>query len=189
MAGLIAVYDACVLYSAPLRDLLMRLALTDLFRARWSADIHEEWMRSVLKDRPDLKREQLDRTRELMDRSVLDCLVTGYEGLIHGLHLPDKDDRHVLAAAIRCGAQIIVTFNLSDFPSKGLKPHAIEAQHPDDFILDLIGLAPEVVIEAAKEHRASLKRPPKTVEEYLETLARQQLPGTVAFLRKSAALL
>ncbi len=189
MSGLIAVYDACVLYSAPLRDLLMRLAVTDLFRAKWSADIHEEWMRNVLKDRPDLKREQIERTRELMDSHVLDCLVTGYEGLIEGLHLPDKNDRHVLAAAIRSGAQVIVTFNLSDFPSKALKPHGIEAQHPDEFLLDLIDLAPQVVIGAAKAHRASLKKPPKTVREYLETLDRQQLPGTVAFLGKSASLL
>ena len=78
MATFAAVYDACVLYPAPLRDLLMHLALTDLFRARWTADIHEEWMRSVLRDRPDLSREKLERVRGLMDAHVRDCLVTGY---------------------------------------------------------------------------------------------------------------
>ena len=116
MASFVAVYDACVLYPAPLRDLLLRLALTDLFRARWTERIHEEWMRSVQRDRPDLTPEQLQRTRELMDLSVPGCLVTGYEGLIENLNLPDPDDRHVLAAAIRCQAGVIVTYNLKDYP-------------------------------------------------------------------------
>ena len=71
------IYDACVLYPAPLRDFLMRLALTDLFRARWSRDIHDEWIRNVLKDRADLTPLQLERTRNLMDSHVRDCLVTG----------------------------------------------------------------------------------------------------------------
>lgn len=88
MASFVAVYDACVLYPAPLRDLLLRLALTDLFRARWTERIHEEWMRSVLKDRSDLSAQQIQRTRELMDLSVPDCLVTGYEGLTKILICP-----------------------------------------------------------------------------------------------------
>jgi hypothetical protein len=71
----IVVYDACVLYPAPLRDLLMQLALTNLFQARWTAEIHDEWIRSVLSDRPDIKPESLLRCRELMDRHVSDCLV------------------------------------------------------------------------------------------------------------------
>ena len=66
MANFTVVYDACVLYPAPLRDLLMRLALTDLFRARWTQEIQEEWMRNVLVNRPDLTREQLDRHRTLL---------------------------------------------------------------------------------------------------------------------------
>ncbi len=99
MASFTAVYDACVLHLAPLRDLLLRVALTDLFRARWTDEIQAEWVRSVLERRPDLKPEQLRRTREPVDRSVPDCLVTGYEGLVGGLNLPDPDDRHALAAA------------------------------------------------------------------------------------------
>ena len=88
MASFTAIYDACVLHPAPLRDLLLRVALTDLFRARWTEEIHAEWVRSVLDRRPDLKPEQLRRTRELMDRSVPDCLVTGHEGLVESLKLP-----------------------------------------------------------------------------------------------------
>lgn len=115
MANFVAVYDACVLYPAPLRDLLLHLALTDLYRARWSERIHDEWMRSVLASRPDLSAEKLARTRSLMDSAVPDCLVTGFEGLIEHVSLPDPDDRHVLAAAIRCQAGVIVTYNTRDF--------------------------------------------------------------------------
>ncbi len=93
-----AIYDACVLYPAPLRDFLMWLALTDLFRARWTEEIHAEWMRNVLNNRSDLTKEQLTRTKNLMNANVRDCLVTDYESLIETLVLPDLDDRHVLAA-------------------------------------------------------------------------------------------
>lgn len=97
------IYDACVLYPAPLRDLLMRLALTDLYRARWTDMIHDEWTRNVLKQRPDLKAEDLQRTRSLMNSHVRDSLVTGFEHLIPSVELPDADDRHVVAAAIHGG--------------------------------------------------------------------------------------
>ncbi|MCA3219062.1 MAG: PIN domain-containing protein, partial [Burkholderiales bacterium] len=103
------VYDACVLYPAPLRDLLMRLALADLYRARWTDAIHNEWIRALLARRPDLKREDLERTRELMNLHVRDSLVTGFEPLIPSVELPDADDRHVVAAAIHCGASLILT--------------------------------------------------------------------------------
>src|SRR5277367_2343591 len=93
----------------------MHLALTGLFRARWSADVHEEWISSLLRKRPDLTRDKLERTRRLMDQHARDALVTGYEDLIPGLRLPDPDDRHVLAAAIRSHADVIVTMNLRDF--------------------------------------------------------------------------
>jgi predicted nucleic acid-binding protein len=142
VASFTAVYDACVLYPAPLRDLLLRVALTDLFRARWTEEIHAEWVRSLLERRPDLKPEQLRRTRELMNISVPDCLVTGYEGLVGALKLPDPDDRHVLAAAIRCQAGVIVTYNLADFPSQALDPYGIAAQHPDEFVVHLFDLSP-----------------------------------------------
>src|SRR5579863_9090922 len=137
MATFTALYDACVLYPAPLRDLLMHLAMADLFRARWTDRIHDEWIRSVLANRPDLRREQLERTRRLMNAHILDCVVTGYEHLIDRLKLPDPNDRHVLAAAIRAGADVIVTMNLDDFPVKVLGPYGIEPQHPDVFVLHL----------------------------------------------------
>lgn len=116
MAGYTALYDACVLYPAPLRDLLLQLSLSHLFRARWSASIHDEWIRNVLQDRPDLTSEQLNRTRSLMDAAVPDALVRGYAKLVATLELPDPEDRHVLVAAICGRCDVIVTFNLRDFP-------------------------------------------------------------------------
>lgn len=189
MSHFTVLYDACVLYPAPLRDLLMHLAVTDLFRAKWTHAIHDEWIRNVLHDRPDLKPEQLRRTRDLMNAHVRDCLVTGYEPLIDAVMLPDPDDRHVLAAAIRAGADLIVTFNLRDFPEASLKPYGIEAQHPDDLLTFQLDLAPNIVCAAVKRHRASLRNPPKSVDEYLATLEVQGLAQTVAGLRRFAELI
>ncbi|MAO60833.1 MAG: PIN domain-containing protein [Alcanivorax sp.] len=177
------IYDACVLYPAPLRDFLIRLALSGLFAARWSDDIQNEWSRNLLEDRPELAG-QLPRTIELMNQAVPDCRVTGYENLIAGLTLPDPDDRHVLAAAVVAGAQLIVTFNLRDFPEAVLARFGIEAVHPDDFVVQQFDLHEARVIETAKNHRGSLKKPPKGVEEYLETLAAQGLVVTVDRLRE-----
>lgn len=189
MEGLIAFFDANVLYPAPLRDLLMRLALTNLFQAKWSARVHNEWTAALLRERPDLTRAQLERTRALMDAHVQDALVHHFEDLIEGLRLPDPDDRHVLAAAIRGHASIIVTLNLRDFPDEILAPYGIEAWHPDAFILHLLDLAPERVVSAVREHRTSLRRPPKTVAEYLATLEASGLAQTVMELRAYAAAL
>ena len=178
------VYDACVLYPAPLRDLLMHLALSDLYRARWSDMIHDEWIRSVRANRPDLSQERLEQTRARMNYAVRDCVVTGFEYLIDSIQVPDPDDRHVAAAAIHSGASLIVTFNLKDFPLEALKPYNLAAQHPDDFIVDLLDLHPAGVLEAAANHRRSLKNPPKTANEYLDTLLAQGLTQSVAVMRQ-----
>jgi predicted nucleic acid-binding protein len=179
-----AVYDACVLYPAPLRDLLMELALTDSFRARWSEEIHQEWIRNVLKNRPDLNESQLLKTKGYMDANVRDALVTDFESLIPSLNLPDKDDRHVLAAAIRCGADVIVTFNLKDFPSDYLSTFDVEAQHPDEFILYLLDLYPVQVCSAAEKVRQRLRNPVMDHEKYLANLLRQSLPQTVSRMKE-----
>ena len=189
MPPLIVFYDACVLYPAPLRDLLVNLAIVGPFQAKWTLQVQEEWVRSLLENRPDLKRERLDRTCALMNRSVRDCLVTGYESLIPALMLPDLDDRHVLAAAIVVRADVIVTFNLADFPALAMQPHGIMAQHPDDFIRSQLDSAPEAVLLAVREQRAGLINPRKTAAELLDTLEKQGLRETVAHLRHFSLLL
>lgn len=180
----IVVYDACVLYPAPLRDLLIRVALTGVVRARWTDRILDECFRSILADRPDLTAEKLERTRAAMNRAVPDALVTGHESLMAGIALPDADDRHVLAAAIRAGAQVIVTANLRDFPKDKLEPVGLEAMHPDDFVLDCIDLAPAAVCAAVEAQAAALRNPPQTRAELLETLQQNGLVQAVARLRE-----
>jgi hypothetical protein len=181
--GRIALLDASVLYPAPLRDLLMHLAEAGLFRAKWTDAIHDEWTRAVLRHRPDLRRERLERTRALMEVAVPDARVEGYEGLVARLTLPDADDRHVLAAAIHVGASVIVTANLADFPAAVLAPFGCAAQHPDAFVCQLIAESAERVCGAVRLQRGSLRSPPKTAREYLSTLERQGLVRTVAALR------
>jgi len=189
MQKIIVVYDACVLYPAPLRDLLMHLAMTGLYQAKWTNEIHDEWIRNVLANRPDLKRSQLERTRILMNQHIHDGLIEGYGHLIPSLKLPDPDDRHVLAAALYSSASIILTYNLKDFPAKSLSNYNIEAMHPDKFLTQLIDLGPDIVCSGIKRLRGTLKNPPVSINKYLEILEKQSLPNTVKKLETLANLL
>lgn len=166
----------------------MRLALTDLFKAHWTDQIHDEWINALLREGKH-SRESLERVRVLMNANVRDALVTGYEPIIDTIVLPDPDDRHVLAAAIRCGADAIVTFNIKDFPAAVLAPLNIEVIHPDDFIYYQLDMAPSVCCTAFRTQRAALKNPPLDVDTFLAALQRQQLPQTVSCLRQFAELL
>lgn len=167
----------------------MQLAMTGLYRACWSNRIHDEWMRNVLKNRPDLSSEHLERTRHLMNAHAPDCLVEDFQSLESSVMLPDPDDRHVLAAAIKSGADYIVTFNLKDFPKSALEPWELEAQHPDTFLVDLFNMAPNAVTDAVRECRQRLKNPPKSVEDYLAILGRQGLPEFTRLLNSQKTLL
>jgi predicted nucleic acid-binding protein len=179
----VVLYDACVLYPAPIRDLLIRIANTGIVRVRWSARILDECFRNIAEDRPDLDPAVLERTRRLMCEAVPDCLVTGYEHLEAGLDLPDPDDRHVLAAAIRANAQAIITFNLRDFPDHLLARYDIEAKHADEFVLDSTDLASGAVVQCVVDQASALRNPPVSVPELLDTLRRLGLVQTVARLR------
>jgi hypothetical protein len=189
VANFAVVYDACLFYPAPLRDLMIRLAQTRRFRALWTERIRQEWISALLRQRPELDPHRVARTSQLIDRAVPDCLVTGYESLIDDLELPDPNDRHVLAAAIRAGAQCIVTLNLKDFPPEALERFDIFARHPDDFVLDLADLEPGVVITAAKQQRAALRNPPMTPSAFVDCLRRQGLTGVAGFLEEEIELI
>ncbi|MBK8233896.1 MAG: PIN domain-containing protein [Candidatus Eisenbacteria bacterium] len=179
-----ALFDACVIHPAPVRDLLLELAHREFFRAIWTEEIQREWVESLLRRRPDLSRVRLARTCELMNASVADCLVTGYEHIIPALALPDQNDRHVLAAAIAGRADVIVTFNLKDFPADVLSAYGIEAQNPDEFLVHQFHLSPEAVCDAAKSIRERLRNPARSVAEYLETLQRVGLVRLVDELQE-----
>ncbi len=170
-----ALIDANVLYSSFQRDLLIRQARSGLFHARWTDAIHDEWLRTLLRNRPDLPQERLLVLRELMDRAIPDCLVIGYEPRIEALTLPDPNDRHVLAAAIECGAETLVTWNRRDFPELVLQSLGMRQQDPDEFLVELYEAAPGLVMHAVREHRAVLQRPAYLPEAYLQRLRNEQL--------------
>jgi PIN domain len=189
VASFTVIYDACIFYPAPLRDLMIRLAMTRRFRAQWTDQIHDEWVNALLKNEPLRKHATLMRTVERINKAVPDCLVTGYGHLVDDLELPDANDRHVLAAAIRSGAAAIVTMNLRDFPAEVLSQFEIFAIHPDNFILDLADLEPEIVLTAAKEQRANLNNPAFSAEEFVERIRRQGLLGVAELLEKDIGLI
>jgi predicted nucleic acid-binding protein len=125
-----AFLDTCVLYPAYVCDTLLRLADAEAYRPLWSTDVLLELRRSLV-DRG-LPADRVDRRIAQMSQSFPDAMVVGYESLIEAMG-NDPKDRHVLAAAVRANAEVIVTFNLSDFPEPALKPYDIVAVRPDDF--------------------------------------------------------
>lgn len=184
-----ALLDANVLYPAPLRDLLLQLAVSDIFKAKWTAEIHREWMDALLRKEPQRDRAALERTRHLMDSKTRDTLVSGYEALIPSVELPDPNDRHVVAAAIVGRCDVIVTQNRRDFPEAVLTTYEIEIQHPDEFLCNLLIGEQSLFCEAVRKVRQRLKNPPYTVDQYFDTLTRNCLPETVAALRPFSDLL
>jgi predicted nucleic acid-binding protein len=117
-----ALLDTCVLYPAYLCDTLLRLAEAETYRPLWSADILAELRRNFVE--AGISVDRVDRRIANMSHSFPDAMVTGYESLMEGL-ANDPKDRHVLAAAVRANAEVIVTFNLRDFPEPALKPYDV----------------------------------------------------------------
>jgi predicted nucleic acid-binding protein len=183
------VFDASVLYPAPIRDLLLQTASAGLFRGKLTAQINREWMSNLQKNRQDLNPDHLERTCKLMIACMPDCLVTGYELLISSLSLPDPDDRHVFAAAIHCNAQMIVTNNVRDFPAEELAKYAIEAQSADTFLRSQADLFVPRFLECVKAVRVRLKSPPVSAEDYLTQLGRQGLMQTASYLGDFVSLI
>lgn len=179
----VVVYDANVLYGNTLRDLLVRIAQAGMVQAKWTHKILDEMLGNLAANRPDIPAEKLSRLRTLMNAAVRDCLVEGYEPLVEGLKLPDPKDRHVLAAAIKAGAQVIVTSNLKDFPSDVLGAWNIEARSPDDFLLDQIDLDDRIVWACIQQVVDSRVNPPETIEDVLDALEKAGLVEAVAALR------
>lgn len=184
-----AFFDANVFYGARLRSLVLYLAQTKMFRAKWSNDIHEEWIRNLIANRPDLDASRLQRTREYMDAAVLDARVTGYEPIVNALQLPDPNDRHVLAAAIVCNASCIVTFNLDDFPQEALDPYGIHAIHPDEFLLDVESISPRAFARAVGQDFEHYVQPALTLTDYVASLAKAGVPQTAAKIERLSVLL
>jgi predicted nucleic acid-binding protein len=183
-AGVTAVLDANVLYPAPLRDYLLNLAQLNLFKPRWTDDIQEEWIYSLLAKRKDISRKSLESAKNAMNRAFPNANIVSYQSGINSIMLPDKKDRHVLAAAIKSDADTIVTFNTKDFPVSYLQTFSIRVYHPDDLILELMNDYKSECFLALNNQVSRLQNPPKSIEEVLNALRKSGLVKTVMLLKE-----
>lgn len=168
------VLDTCVLFPNYLRDTLLRLAVAGTYRPLWSSDILVELERNLADFTSE---EQAARVVAKMREHFEDAEIAGYEPLVEAMP-NDPKDRHVLAAAVRANAAAIVTFNLRDFPVAQLQPFAVAAIHPDEFLLNQLGLAPGAVVATLVEQVQRYRRPPRDV---LSLLAMLEASGVPAF--------
>ena len=182
----VALLDANVLFPFRKRDILLRFHDAGLFRARWTERIIDEWTLNLLERKPHLER-SVRSQRHAMREHFAEALVTGYEPLIRTLELPDADDRHVLAAAIRCGAQYIVTDNLSDFPADVLGRFDIEAVDADGFLSRTFDLYPSEALGVLQNLREAYSNPPFTPSEFVRDLTAKGLPRLAAQTEKHRA--
>lgn len=184
----VVVLDANVLYPFRVRDALLRFAEAGLFRARWSPAITDEWRRSLVDRKPELA-PSIDAQIAAMQKAFPESCVQGGVDLIESLELPDPDDRHVLATAIRAGAEHIVTENLKDFPDERLDQYGISAVTADDFLSSTFELYPTEALAALRTMRRSYLRPPFTPNEFIFDLQKKGLPKLASMLRENIDLL
>ena len=183
-SGYIALFDSSVLFPVFGSNLLLFLAERQLFKVKWSKDIHTEWINSRMKRYPSSDRAALERKRDRMNQEFEEAMVIGYEPLITNLPLEDLNDRHVLAAAIKCAADVIVTENVRHFPASILAPLGLFSQTADDFIADQIGVTPEskrMVAIAIVRHKMSLTKSRLNWRSYFDELSKK-LPHSFAEL-------
>ncbi len=183
----VVVLDANVLFPFRKRDIPLRMHHAGLFRARWTERILDEWTRSLLERKPSLEA-SVRSQRRAMSEHFAEAPVAGYEPLIGTLVLPDADDRHVLAAAIRCGAQHIVTDNLADFPAEALTGFAIEAIDADTFLSRIFDLYPSEALAVLRTLRETYKNPPFSPSAFILDLTAKNLPQLAARVERHRAL-
>jgi predicted nucleic acid-binding protein len=178
----VVVLDANVLFPFRVRDVLLTFKQEGLFRARVTDEILDEWTRNLIRLKPHL--EKSVRQQEAVIRSTFEeCFVTGHQPLMAGLKLPDPDDRHVLAAAIRCSAQVIVTENHKDFPSEVLDEYGVERLGADDMLANTYDLFPSGGARALRRVRKRYDNPAMSPSEFLLDLTRHGLSKLAAQAR------
>lgn len=180
----VAIYDACILYPFHLRNIAVQAAVDGLVDARWTDEIHDEWMRNLLANTPSLVAGRLKVTKQLMNVALPEATVVGYETHIQTVRLPDPDDRHVVAAAIAAGASMIITWNLRDFPHTELKKHGLTRQSPDTFLTSLYNQAPDMLVGSLAHARRNLSKSNVSVSAFIDILRAQNLTGLAAQIDK-----
>jgi hypothetical protein len=157
----IAVFDACILYPFHLRNIVVRAAVDRLVEARWTDEIHEEWIRNLTFGTPAIPIERMQATRRLMNEALPTATVSGYRDHIPAVSLPDPDDRHVVAAAIAASASTILTWNLRDFPAGELKKFGLRRAPPDAFLTDLYDKIPDLAVSSLANARRKSEQEPR----------------------------
>ncbi|MCC6726666.1 MAG: PIN domain-containing protein [Saprospiraceae bacterium] len=174
------VLDTNVIFPFEVRDMLLWFAHYELFTPKWSKHIFDEW-EDVMR-RHNVPEEVIAKRLQAPNKAFPDALVTDYEVLIDFLDLPDPKDKHVLAAAIKSNANIIVTNNLKDFPSKLLDTYGLSAKSPDDFLTDIIDLNHEIAASAFRELVLYRRNPDLDEFQVLERLRKNGLRATADYL-------
>ncbi len=179
----VAVFDACILYPFHLRNVIVQAGVDRLVDARWTDEIHDEWMRNLVANAPGLSVDRLTATKQLMTIALPDAMVGGYEKHIATISLPDPDDRHVVAAAIEAKATHILTWNLRHFPVRALKAHGLVRQTPDAFLADLYDKVPQLLLASLANARRNLSKSGLSAEEFVDVLREQKLSQLAKRLR------
>lgn len=174
------VLDTNVIYPIEIRDLLFWFAHYELYTPKWSVHIFDEW-KEVMK-RKGVPEEEISKRIEKANKAFPDALVDKYEILIDSLNLPDLKDRHVLAAAIKTNANVIVTNNLKDFPTEVLERYGMSAKSADDFLTDIIDLNQDTAIDAFRKMVMNRRNPDLDEYQVLNTLRKNGLKATADYL-------
>lgn len=178
----IAVLDSNIIYPVIIRDFLFWIAYYDLFIPKWSKTIFYVWKNVMI--RKGINEIEAEKRTQKANLAFPYALVKNYNNLIKELELPDINDRHVLAVAIKAKADFIITKNLKDFPPDYLNTFNIQVLTPDDFIINLLNEKPDIILKAFKEMVINKKKPPKTEKKVIQSLKRNGLIKTVKELQE-----
>lgn len=187
MTGFRVVLDACVLVPIIKADLLLTFAEHHAYSPHWSERILQETVAAIpIVTEGRVTPERAGKRVGLMNAAFEDALIEGWEPLEAGIQgLPDPDDRHVVAAAVRGSAAAIVTDNLKHFPAEVLAPLGLHARSSDQFLLDLMSLNEARAVACVAQTADKRHNPAVSTEEYLGALARA---GAPKFAREVAPL-
>ena len=171
----VVLFDACILYPFHLRNVVVQVAVDGLIQARWTDQIHDEWIGNLIVNVPTIPFERMQITRRMMNDALPGATVTNYEHHIPNITLPDAGDRHVVAAAIASGASIVLTWNVRDFPATELQKHRLVAQTPDTLLVDLFDRAPDVLLASLLNARRNLSKTRVSASDFLGIMNNQKL--------------
>jgi hypothetical protein len=183
----VAILDACILYPFHLRNIVVQAAVDRLVEARWTDQIHDEWIRNLATDTPIIPIERLQITRRLMNDALPTAMVSRYQHHVPAVNLPDPNDRNVVAAAIVAAASIILTWNLRHFPAKELKKFSVRRETPDAFLSGLYDEIPDLVVGSLANARRNLSKSGVSPLDFIDILRNQRLARLAQRTQKHVA--